>query len=153
MGECPGVQFRVTVSLRLSRSRGDLRPRGVLGGGQASDRAATRPRRGRPRAAASSERVALAVRARGARSSMPTPCPRAGGTGLQEGPAQPRGVPAVVGEDPLGEGPRGLDELRVVEQSRAPAAAWSCSRRDTAQTSRFGASKAAMFGGGTVRFQ
>ena len=69
-----------------------------------------------------------------------------------EGPAEAVGVVVRVREDPLGEGPRGFDELHVVEQHERLERRGGCGPGDV-QISRLGASKATMLGGGTVRFQ
>src|SRR5438067_11290553 len=108
------MSFSYTLSVpgdglaEIEQERGDLGPRGVLGGGQ--------PRIARGLAHAEvGERggLVLAVASALAREGAPQDrrfLLRGGaGQGLQEGPAQPRGVLAGVGEDAPGEGTGGLD--------------------------------------------
>ena len=54
--------------------------------------------------------------------------------------------------DPLGERPRRFDELHVVQRYEACNGV-VVDGRATTHVSRFGASKATILGGGTVRFQ
>ena len=153
-GPIQGVQFRVTVSLRFSRSAATWAHAACSAGGHV--RVARRFAHGEVgERGGLVRRRSVAVRGRGAvAGSRSFLAPTAGGTGLSRKAQRSR----------RGRRRRRAQRMRSAK-ARAASTNWASLSgtrawsgvvvlgRATVQTSRFGASKAAMFGGGTVRFQ
>src|SRR4051794_29478291 len=115
MGEGPVDSVPGDGLAEIEEDRGDLGPRGVLGRGEVRIARRLAHAEGGDRGDFV-RAISLTLAREGALQDTQFLSRGGAGQGLQEGPAESRGVLAGVGEYAAGEGTCGLDELGVIER-------------------------------------